>query len=288
MEYLFLILYLAGIVFGADHLVGGAVSVARRFRVSDFVIGAAIVGVGTSMPELTVSFLGALKGNPDVAIGNVVGSNIFNVLGILGLTAVLCPIVIDRRNLKFEIPLCTGVSILLTLLAFNFFNGSNPSVGRVDGILLLALFAAFMWVSFTRDRKDISLTVERVEETVRELRPVCRQCRLHREVFRCKRCLYLSDTDCLRHLAARTGSLAGCSVQEAYGLGAREHHRVKHLQHHTHPGTQFAGRAPYHHGHNTTRLSGNDCSRTPRSGLWTERDNRKGQRRTHARLLLHL
>ena len=166
MEYLFLILYLAGIVFGADHLVGGAVSVARRFRVSDFVIGAAIVGVGTSMPELTVSFLGALKGNPDVAIGNVVGSNIFNVLGILGLTAVLCPIVIDRRNLKFEIPLCTGVSILLTLLAFNFFNGSNPSVGRVDGILLLARFAAFMWVSFTRDRKDISLTVERVAETV--------------------------------------------------------------------------------------------------------------------------
>ena len=74
MEYIILLVSLAGIVFGADYLVAGAVSVARRFKVSDFVIGAAIVGVGTSMPELVVSFIGAMNGNPDVAIGNVVGS----------------------------------------------------------------------------------------------------------------------------------------------------------------------------------------------------------------------
>ena len=104
MEYLILIVSLAGIVFGADFLVAGAVSLARRFKVSDFVIGAAIVGVGTSMPELVVSFIGALNGNPDVAIGNVVGSNIFNVLGILGITAMFFPVTFDRRNLKFEIP----------------------------------------------------------------------------------------------------------------------------------------------------------------------------------------
>ena len=83
MEYIILLVSLAGIVFGADYLVSGAVSIARRFKVSDFVIGAAIVGVGTSMPELVVSFIGAMKGNADVAIGNVVGSNIFNILGIL-------------------------------------------------------------------------------------------------------------------------------------------------------------------------------------------------------------
>ena len=112
MEYLILILSLAGIVFGADFLVAGAVSVARKFKVSDFVIGAAIVGVGTSMPELVVSFLGALGGNADVAIGNVVGSNIFNVLGILGLTALFFPVAIGRKELKFEIPLCIGVSLL--------------------------------------------------------------------------------------------------------------------------------------------------------------------------------
>lgn len=153
MEYIILIISLAGIVFGADFLVAGAVSLARRFKVSDFVIGAAIVGVGTSMPELIVSFIGALNGNSDVAIGNVVGSNIFNILGILGLTAVFFPVAIDRKNMKFEIPLCIGVSVLLTLLAYNFFNGTPTSISRLDGILLMGIFAAFMWFSFYRDRK---------------------------------------------------------------------------------------------------------------------------------------
>lgn len=154
MEYIILLVSLAGIVFGADFLVSGSVSIARKFKVSDFVIGAAIVGVGTSMPELVVSFIGALNGNSDVAIGNVVGSNIFNVLGILGLTAVFFPVVIDRNNMKFEIPLCIGVSVLLLLLAFNFFNGNPAIISRPDGIILLAVFAGFMWYSFYRDRKN--------------------------------------------------------------------------------------------------------------------------------------
>ena len=152
MEYIILVVSLAGIVLGADYLVAGAVSLARRFKVSDFVIGAAIVGVGTSMPELVVSFIGALNGNSDVAIGNVVGSNIFNVLGILGLTAIFFPVAIDRKNMKFEIPLCIGVSVLLTLLVYNFFNGTSAVISRPDGLLLMAIFAAFMWFSFYRDR----------------------------------------------------------------------------------------------------------------------------------------
>lgn len=164
MEYLLLILSLAGIVFGADYLVAGAVSIARKYKVSDFVIGAAIVGVGTSMPELVVSFIGALNGNSDVAIGNVVGSNIFNVLGILGLTAVFFPVAVDRKNMRFEIPLCIGVSALLTLLAFNFFNGNPAVISRPDGIVLLAVFAGFMWYSFYRDRKGTDMTEEAVEE----------------------------------------------------------------------------------------------------------------------------
>ena len=154
MEYIILIVSLVGIVFGADFLVAGAVSIARKFKVSDFVIGAAIVGVGTSMPELVVSFIGAVNGNADVAIGNVVGSNIFNVLGILGLTAVLFPVAVDKKNMKFEIPLCIGVSVLLTLLVFNFFNGASATIGRVDGVILLLLFAFFMWYSFRRDRNE--------------------------------------------------------------------------------------------------------------------------------------
>lgn len=154
MEYIILILSLVGIVLGANSLVSGAVAIARKYRVSDFVIGAAIVGVGTSMPELVVSMVGAFGGNADVAIGNVIGSNIFNVLGILGFTAFFFPVAVDKKNMRFEIPLCIAVSVLLTLLAYNFFNGSTPSIGRVDGLLLLVLFGLFMWYSFVRDRKN--------------------------------------------------------------------------------------------------------------------------------------
>ena len=170
MEYLILIVTLAGIVFGADWLVAGAVSIARRFRVSDFVIGAAIVGIGTSMPELVVSFFGAIKGNADVAIGNVVGSNIFNVLGILGVTALFFPIAIDKQNMTFEIPLCIAVSVLVTLLAFNFFDGTPAVLGRLDGLVLILLFAGFMWYSFARDKKEKgerALHEARSEEAIR-------------------------------------------------------------------------------------------------------------------------
>lgn len=160
MEYIILLVSLAGIVFGADYLVAGAVSVARRFKVSDFVIGAAIVGVGTSMPELVVSFIGALNGNPDVAIGNVVGSNIFNVLGILGLTAMFFPIAVSKTNMKFELPVCIGVSLLLTLLVFNFFTGGAPVISRLDGLILLVCFGIFMWYSFYRDRKSAKAAEE--------------------------------------------------------------------------------------------------------------------------------
>lgn len=154
MEYVILMVSLVSIVLGADWLVAGAVSIAKKYKVSDFVIGAAIVGVGTSMPELVVSFLGAVQGNADVAIGNVVGSNIFNVLGILGLTALFFPIAISKDNVRFEIPFCIAVSVLLMLLAMNFFNGTPATIGRPDGLILLLLFAFFMWYSFRRDMKN--------------------------------------------------------------------------------------------------------------------------------------
>ena len=154
MEYIILIVTLVGIVFGADLLVAGAVSVARRYKVSDFVIGAAIVGIGTSMPEFVVSFFGALKGNADVAIGNVVGSNIFNVLGILGMTAICYPIAIDKKNMTFEIPFCIVVSVLVTLLALNFFNGTPATISRIDGLILILLFFGYMYYSFVRDKKN--------------------------------------------------------------------------------------------------------------------------------------
>lgn len=154
MEYIILIVSLVGIVLGADYLVNGSVAIAKRYKVSDFVIGAAIVGIGTSLPEFVVSTIGAIQGNAEVAIGNVVGSNIFNVLAILGLTAIFFPIPVDKNNLKFEIPLCVIASILLIVLVFNFFTGGEAVIGRVDGVILLVIFFFYMWNSFRRDAKN--------------------------------------------------------------------------------------------------------------------------------------
>ena len=156
MVYIILLASLIGIVYGSDFLVAGAVSIARKYRVSDFVIGAAIVGVGTSMPELAVSFIGALQGNSDVAIGNVVGSNIFNILGILGFTSLLFPIKVTKENERFELPVCIAVSVLLTLMVFNPLSSGDYMISRLDGLVLLISFGLYMWYSFYRDRKHFN------------------------------------------------------------------------------------------------------------------------------------
>ena len=154
MEYLYLLLCLVAIVFSADWLVAGAVTIAKRFHISDFVIGAVIVGVGTSFPELVVSTIGAIEGNSDIAIGNVVGSNIFNVLGILGLTALIMPVAVSRENKRFDLPLCIGVSVLTLLLAFNFFVGGNAEINSIDGLILLLCFSLFMYFSLRGGKKQ--------------------------------------------------------------------------------------------------------------------------------------
>lgn len=161
MEYLYLLICLAVIVFSADALVAGAVTIAKRFKISDFVIGAVIVGVGTSFPELVVSSIGAIEGNSDIAIGNVIGSNIFNVLGILGLTALIMPVAVSKENKRFDLPLCIGLSLLTLLLVFNFFVGGEAGISRIDGLVLLAIFGFFMWSSLRSNKKE-EVTVEMV------------------------------------------------------------------------------------------------------------------------------
>lgn len=154
MEYVYLLLCLVAIIFSADWLVAGAVTIAKRFKISDFVIGAVIVGVGTSFPELVVSTIGAAEGNADIAIGNVVGSNIFNVLGILGLTAMIMPVAVSRGNKRFDLPFCIGISLLTLLLVFNFFTGGIAGIGRIDGLILLGFFAFFMFNSLRSNQKQ--------------------------------------------------------------------------------------------------------------------------------------
>ena len=153
-----IILFLVGlalIVFGADWLVDGASSVARKFGISEFVIGLTIVGMGTSAPEMVVSFLGAIQGNADIAVGNVFGSNIFNTLLILGVTAAIMPMPITRENLRRDIPLNLGVIILLVLLgATHRLTGFGDDIlSRLDGGILLAIFLVYMFFSFKNGKK---------------------------------------------------------------------------------------------------------------------------------------
>ncbi len=144
------------ILFGANWLVNGSSSVAKRFGISEFVIGLTIVGIGTSSPEMVVSFLSSFQGKAEMAIGNIVGSNIFNTLMILGVTALISPLTITQSNLKKDIPLNIIVTIILILLGMNFtiFGTGSDQLSRLDGGILLAIFAIYLWISFRSDSAD--------------------------------------------------------------------------------------------------------------------------------------
>ena len=113
VQILILVAGLALVVWGADALVDGASAVARRFGLSEFIIGLTIVGMGTSAPEMVVSFIGAAEGNADISLGNVVGSNVFNTLLILGITALLLPMPVTPENRKKDIPMNIVITLLL-------------------------------------------------------------------------------------------------------------------------------------------------------------------------------
>ena len=134
------------LVKGADLFVDGASSVAKKLNIPAFVIGLTIVAFGTSAPELAVSLTAAMKGSNDIAIGNVVGSNIFNTLVVLGASAALTPIAVDKGMIKRDYPLSVFAAVLLGVLAMDtvFFKAQAMSLGRVDGIILLIAFAGFM------------------------------------------------------------------------------------------------------------------------------------------------
>lgn len=154
MDILIQSLILAGglvmILFGANYLVDGASSIAKKFGISEFIIGLTIVGIGTSTPEMVVSYMSAFNGSTDLAIGNVVGSNILNTLLILGITALISPLAITRDNLRKDIPLNIAITILLILLGLNktFFGVGENTLSRLDGMVLLAIFVWYFISSF--------------------------------------------------------------------------------------------------------------------------------------------
>jgi len=133
---------LVALMVGARFLVDGAVSIARGFGISEAFIGLTIVAVGTSLPELATSLIAAFRRQSEIAIGNIVGSNIFNVLGILGLTALITPIPVASRFLTFDLPVMILVSLLLAFLLLK-----RPVIGRKIGVAMLVGYVAYVWAA---------------------------------------------------------------------------------------------------------------------------------------------
>jgi K+-dependent Na+/Ca+ exchanger family protein len=149
VDIFLLIVGLGLILAGANFLTDGSAALAQRFRVPEFIIGLTVVAVGTSMPEMVVSVLSAIAGNSDVAIGNIVGSNIFNVFVILGICALIRPIRLTPENIRRDIP--AGVVVSLVLLAVTsdrlFFADATDRINRIDGVVMILLYMAVMCVS---------------------------------------------------------------------------------------------------------------------------------------------
>ena len=131
---------------GSNILVDGAVTVAEFYGVSDLVIGLTIVAIGTSLPELAASVASALKGEPDIALGNVIGSNMFNVLGVLGVPALLHPTSLESAVLSRDFPVMIGLSFVLLVMALSWRHSGR--VSRIEGICLLSAFGAYQWLLY--------------------------------------------------------------------------------------------------------------------------------------------
>lgn len=166
MDILLLLGGLVLILLGANYLTDGASSLAKRLKVSDLVIGLTVVAFGTSAPELTVSISSALKGSADIAVGNVVGSNMFNTLMIVGCTALFAPIVVTRNTLLNEIPLCILSAIALLAISSDMAMDAQPldMISRSDGILLLLLFMVFLSYTFSIAHNNTEEEVEEIKK----------------------------------------------------------------------------------------------------------------------------
>jgi len=154
------ILYLVGglvvIILGANGLVSGASSLAKRLKIPDLVIGLTIVSIGTSAPELAISVISAISGNTDIAVGNIVGSNIVNILFILGVSAIIYPLTVQKNTQYKEIPLAVLAIVLVAIMGNDVFFDKAPQnmLTRIDGLVLLSFFIIFMYYTFQITTQD--------------------------------------------------------------------------------------------------------------------------------------
>lgn len=165
MDYLLLVVGLGLLLLAANYLVDASVAIAQRAKISNFIIGLTIVGIGTSAPELFVSISSALSNSGDIAMGNVIGSNISNIFLILGVTAIILPFPIERLQRRRDIPFLIFATIFVSFIASDAIVGfSENSLNRLDGIVLLLMFVGYMgWVVIQKG-KDPKKALEEADE----------------------------------------------------------------------------------------------------------------------------
>lgn len=167
LNIFFIIIGVALVIWGADRLTEGAASLARGLHVPEIVIGLTILAAGTSAPELFVSLASALKGTSDLAVGNVIGSNIFNAMLIVGCSAVVAPMAISHSTVSKDIPFALIASVLMFFLCFDDMDSPHlwgNEISRSDGMILLVVFGAFMIYTFKMARKNEKIKGEDEEE----------------------------------------------------------------------------------------------------------------------------
>lgn len=174
MTIFLMLVGLALLLVGANYLTEGSSAIAKRFGISEFVIGLTIVAVGTSAPEFVVSLISTFNGTTDVAIGNILGSNIFNSLMILGITAAIRPIVIERNTLSRDIPFGLLAAVVLMICGIDaWLNGSEGVITRSEGLLMLCFLVVFMVYSFITAKRDEAPTQEQpIEDASTKTRPI--------------------------------------------------------------------------------------------------------------------
>jgi len=154
LSSILIIIGFTSLIFGANWLVDGASSLAKKNNISDLVIGLTIVAFGTSAPELVVNSVAAFDGLSDIVFGNIIGSNNFNLFVILGIAGLIYPITVQSSTAWREIPISLIVTLLLLLLANNFFITQNLKISRLDGIILLFGFCGFLYYVFNQFKKE--------------------------------------------------------------------------------------------------------------------------------------
>lgn len=166
LMFVFLVLGFILLIKGADLFVDGACALSDKLKIPAYIVGLTVVAFGTSLPEAAVSVTASIQGSNAIAIGNVIGSNIFNTLVVLGAGAIAAPIAVKKNILRRDFPFCIAITVLLLVLLATF-NGGEIALTRVDGAILLVIFTIFMAVSVMSGRK--AQTAESAEKPVSEM-----------------------------------------------------------------------------------------------------------------------